>query len=64
MVAVTELGPAQVFIYDNKGQLQGAAALPSTGSSIGLNYDATTDSYQLVRIVGRELRRTELKVGL
>ncbi|MBO2012799.1 hypothetical protein [Hymenobacter negativus] len=62
VVAVTELGPAQVFIYDNKGQLQGAAALPSTGSGIGLNYDATTDSYQLVRIVGRELRRTELKL--
>ena len=64
MVAVTETGPGQVFIYENKGNLLGGAALPSTGTGIGMSYDATTDTYQLVRIVGRELRRTELKVGL
>ena len=64
MVAVTEPGPGQVFLYENKGQLLGGAALPSTGTGVGMSYDATTDTYQLVRIVGRELRRTELKVGL
>ena len=64
MVAVTETGPGQVFIYENKGNLLGGASLPSTGTGIGMSYDATTDTYQLVRIVGRELRRTELKVGL
>ncbi|WP_460557745.1 hypothetical protein, partial [Hymenobacter daeguensis] len=63
VVAITEPGPGQVFLYDNKGQLQGGAALPSTGTGIGLSYDATSDSYQLVRIVERELRRTELKLA-
>ena len=64
VVAVTEPGPGQVFLYDAKGRMLGGAALPSTGTGIGLSYDATTDTYQLVRLVGRELRRTELKVAL
>ena len=63
LVAVTEPGPGQVSLYNGKGQLLGDAPLPSTGTGIGLSYDATTDAYQLVRIVGRELRRTELKVA-
>ncbi|MDQ2772954.1 MAG: hypothetical protein M3Y54_20915, partial [Bacteroidota bacterium] len=62
LAAITETGPGQVFLYDSRGWLLGGEALPSTGSGVGLNYDATTDSYQLVRIVGRELRRTELKL--
>jgi hypothetical protein len=64
VVAVTEPGPGQVFLYDGLGRLLGGAGLPSTGTGIGLTYDATTDTYQLVRNVGRELRRTELKVAL
>ena len=64
LVAITETGPGQVFLYDARGQRLGREALPSTGTGVGLNYDATTDSFQLVRFVGRELRRTELKVGL
>ena len=62
IVAVTEPGPSQVSLYDSKGKLLGGAPLPSTGTAVGLSYDATTDSFQLVRTVGRELRRTELKV--
>ncbi|MBD2768281.1 hypothetical protein IC235_10290 [Hymenobacter sp. BT664] len=62
ITAVTEPGPGQVFLYDGRGRLLGGAPLPSTGTSVGLSYDATTNSYQLVRLVGRELRRTELKV--
>jgi hypothetical protein len=63
LVAVTEPGPGQVFLYDGQGQLQGGNALPSTGTGVGLGYDATADSYQLVRIVGREVRRTDLKIA-
>ncbi|MFD2717615.1 hypothetical protein ACFST9_02740 [Hymenobacter monticola] len=63
LVAVTEPGPGQVFLYDGQGQQLGEEALPSTGTGVGLTYDATTATYQLVRIVGRELRRTELRVG-
>ena len=62
VVAVTEPGPGQVYLYDGAGRLLGGAALPSTGTGIGLSYDATTGIYQLVRLVGRELRRTELRV--
>ena len=64
VLAVTEPGPAQVFLYDGQGRLLGGAPLPSTGTGVGLSYDATTDTYQLVRVVGHELRRTELKVTL
>ena len=63
VVAVTEPGPGQVFLYDGQGRLLGGASLPSTGTGVGLSYDATTDTYQLVRMVGRELRRTELRVA-
>ena len=38
--------------------------MSSTGTGVAMSYDATSDTYQLVRIVGRELRRTELKVAL
>ncbi|WP_210515095.1 hypothetical protein [Hymenobacter terricola] len=64
IVAVTEFGPGQVFLYDAGGRLLGGAALPSTGPGVGLSYDAGADTYQFVRTVGRELRRTELKVSL
>ena len=64
IVAITETGPGQVFLYDARGRPLGRETMPSTGTGVGLSYDTTTDSYQLVRIVGRELRRTELKVGL
>ena len=64
IIAVTEPGPGQVFLYDRQGRLLGGAPLPSTGTGVGLSYDATTDTYQFVRTVGRELRRTELKVAL
>ncbi|MCC3152474.1 hypothetical protein Q3A66_05675 [Hymenobacter sp. BT770] len=64
IIAITETGPGHVFVYDGKGRLLGGAPMPSTGTGVGLSYDATTDTYQLVRTVGRELRRTELKVAL
>ena len=64
LVAVTEPGPGQVFLYDGKGRLLGGRSMPSTGTGVGLSYDVTTDTYHLVRTVGRELRRTELKVAL
>ena len=64
LAAITEAGPGQVFLYDSRGWLLGREALPSTGTGVGVTYDATTDSYQLVRLVGRELRRTELKLLL
>lgn len=63
VLAVTEPGPGQVFLYDGKGQPVGGAPLPSTGTGVGLSYDATTDTYHLVRLVGREVRRTDMKIS-
>ena len=63
VVAVSEPGPGLVYLYNGQGRLLGGAPLPSTGTGVALSYDATTDTYQLVRTVGRELRRTELKVA-
>jgi hypothetical protein len=63
VLAVTEPGPGQVFLYDGQGKQLGAQALPSTGTRVGLTYDATTDTYQLVRLVNNELRRTALKLA-
>ena len=63
LLAVTEPSPGQVYLYGASGQLLGGAALPSTGTGVGLSHDATTGAYYLVRLVGRELRRTELRVG-
>ena len=64
LVAVTEPGPGQVYLYDGKGRLLGGESVPSTGTGVALGYDATTDTHHLVRLVGRELRRTEFKVAL
>ena len=64
LAAITETGPGQVFLYDARGWLLGREPLPSTGTGVGMSYDATTDTYQLVRLVGHELRRSELKLPL
>ena len=61
VLALTEPGPGQVFIYDGRGQRLSLDALPSTGAGVGLSAPATPGArYQLLRIVGKELRRAEL----
>ncbi len=61
VLALTEPGPGQVFLYDGQGRRLSLEALPSTGAGVGLSPPATSGGrYQLLRIVGRELRRAEL----
>ena len=61
VLALTEPGPGQVFLYDGRGQRLSLDALPSTGSGVGLSAPAAPGGrYQLVRAVGKELRRAEL----
>ncbi|WP_375416073.1 hypothetical protein [uncultured Hymenobacter sp.] len=61
VLALTEPGPGQVFLYDGQGRRLSREALPSTGSGVGLSPPATPGGrYQLLRVVGRELRRAEL----
>ncbi len=61
LVAVSEPGPGLAYVFDAHGQLLGGEPLASTGTGVGLAYSASTGTYQLVRLVGRELRRTELR---
>jgi hypothetical protein len=61
VLALTEPGPGQVFLYDSRGQRLSLDALPSTAPGVGLSAPATPGGrYQLLRVVGKELRRAEL----
>ena len=62
LVAVNEPGPGLVYLFDAQGRLLGGKPMASTGAGVGLTYSAVTGTYQLVRLVGRELRRAELRL--
>ncbi|MGI4872433.1 MAG: hypothetical protein ACRYFX_14795 [Janthinobacterium lividum] len=64
-LAITEPGPAQMWLFDGQGRALGAApglptAWPSTGTGVALRYDANRQHYQLLRLVNKELRRDEV----
>lgn len=61
VVAVSEPGPGLAYVFDAQGRLLGGQPLASTGVGVGLAYHAPTGTYQLVRLLGHELRRTELR---
>ena len=61
VLAITEPGPGQVYLFDGQGQALGNEPLPSTGTGVGLSFDGNSGTYQLVRLLGRELRRTDFK---
>jgi hypothetical protein len=63
VLAVTEPGPGQVYLYDGHGLPLGGEPLASSGTGVGLSYDANSGVYQLVRLVSQELRRTEFQAG-
>ncbi|UOQ70578.1 hypothetical protein [Hymenobacter cellulosilyticus] len=58
---LTEPGPHKAYIYDTQGRLVGGQPFDSSAPTVGLDYDAGTNTYQLYRIIGNELRRTALK---
>jgi len=61
VLAITEPGPAQVYLFDAQGLPLGGGALPSTGTGVGLAFDEGSGTYQLVRLVGKELRRSDFR---
>ncbi len=61
LVAVSEPGPGLAYVFDARGRLLGGQPLASTGAGVGLAFSAGPNTYQLVRLVGRELRRAELR---
>jgi hypothetical protein len=68
VLALTEPGPGQVSLFDGQGRPLGspaapaasAAPWPSTGTGVGVRYDAARRRYLLVRVLGHELRRDEV----
>ncbi|QNE39079.1 hypothetical protein F1C16_05705 [Hymenobacter sp. NBH84] len=58
VVALSEPGPGNVYLYDTEGRLISGRPFPSTAPTISLNYDATRRAYQLYRVSGSELHRT------
>jgi len=69
VLAVTEPLPGLVSLFDGQGRPLGAGAgsptqagtWPSTGTGVGLRYEAARQRYQLVRLLRRELRRDEVR---
>ncbi|MCB2376714.1 hypothetical protein LGH70_03935 [Hymenobacter sp. BT635] len=60
---LTEPGPHKAYIYDARGRLVGGQPFDSSTTTVGLEYDATTNTYHLYRVIGNELRRTDLKMN-
>ncbi|WP_185816898.1 hypothetical protein [Hymenobacter metallilatus] len=60
--ALTETGPGNVFLYDARLRLISGQPFRSTASQVALTYDPTTDIYHLFRVLGTELRRTDVRL--
>jgi len=58
VVALTEPGPGNVYLYDAEGGLISGHAFASSAPTIALDYDAARRAYQLYRVAGPELHRT------
>ncbi|UYZ64375.1 hypothetical protein [Hymenobacter weizhouensis] len=61
--AIAEPGPGKVYLYDARLRLIGGQPFDLSTPEISLTFDPGTATYHLFRIVGQELRRTELKLG-
>ncbi|WP_324670840.1 hypothetical protein [Hymenobacter sp. GOD-10R] len=59
--ALTEIGPHKAYLYDGQGRLLTGQPFDSSAPGIDLNYEPATNTYQLYRILGTELRRTAFK---
>ncbi|MCB2410261.1 hypothetical protein [Hymenobacter lucidus] len=60
---LTEPGPHKAYIYDTQGRLVGGQPFDSSTPTVGLNYDPGSNTYQLYRVIGNELRRTAVKMN-
>lgn len=60
---LTETGPGKSYLYDASFRLVGGQPFDNTAPSVGLGYDASAATYYLFRVVGADLRRTDLKLN-
>ncbi|MDU0368963.1 hypothetical protein ACFPAF_01040 [Hymenobacter endophyticus] len=62
LYALTETGPGNLFLYDAKARLVSGQPFRSSAPQAALTFDPATDIYHLFRVVGSELRRTNVKL--
>jgi hypothetical protein len=58
----TEMGPGKAYLYDAQARLIGGQPFDNTVSQVALEYNSATAIYHLYRVVGTELRRTDVKL--
>ncbi|WP_139922547.1 hypothetical protein [Hymenobacter sp. DG01] len=61
--ALTETGPGKTYLYDARARLIGGQPFDSSTPQVALAYDASTGLYHLYRVVGKELRRTDIRLA-
>ncbi|GAB2782369.1 hypothetical protein HNQ93_002159 [Hymenobacter luteus] len=61
--ALTETGPGKTYLYDARARLVGGQPFDSSTPQIALAHDASTGLYYLYRVVGKELRRTDVRLA-
>ncbi|GGG42969.1 PQQ-like beta-propeller repeat protein [Hymenobacter glacieicola] len=61
--ALTETGPGKAYLYDARARLVGDQPFDSSTPQIGLTHDPATGLYHLFRVVGNELRRTDVRLA-
>ncbi|QIX63169.1 hypothetical protein HER32_19140 [Hymenobacter sp. BT18] len=57
LVAITDPGPQQVYLFDAKGQLLNNQTFPSTVGGVQATYDVGANAWQLYHVQGRQLKR-------
>ncbi|WP_044002399.1 hypothetical protein [Hymenobacter swuensis] len=62
LYAVTETGPGKTYLYDAGSRLIGGQPFNTTTPQVALSHDPVTGIYHLFRVVGSELRRTDVKL--
>jgi hypothetical protein len=58
---LSEPGPQKAYLYDAQGRLLGGQPFDSSAPEVGLDYAPATNTYQLYRTIGNELRRSAFK---
>ncbi|GGF10274.1 hypothetical protein [Hymenobacter cavernae] len=58
---LTEPGPHKAYLYDGQGRLLSGQPFASSAPGVDMTYDPATNTYQLYRTIGNELRRTAFR---
>ncbi|TGE04127.1 hypothetical protein [Hymenobacter fodinae] len=60
---LSEQGPGKVYLYDARARLVGGQPFDSSTPQIALEFNPATSVYYLFRVIGKELRRSDLRLN-